>query len=476
MTYKLPLQSASVFRQRQQRLQAAMDDTALSAKLVVIEAGGPRPRNYHGSTFPFRADSSFLYLVGASLPGAAIGFAQGKSTLYVPELPKNDALWHGESPRAEQVAQATGVDAWAFRAELDRELAGRDPQSVAVLPCTDPVTRLRQAQRLGRDWPERGDVYAPSGDDKQLMELMIALRLRHDAAGIEQMKQAAEITAAGHRAAMGATAVGKREYHIQSTLVQAFGQHAACEAYGSIVTVHGEVLHNFDYSHPLEDGDLLLADAGAEFDGWASDVTRTWPVNGRFSPTQKAIYEIVLQAELDGIAKVRAGTRYQEVHLTCARTLTRGLVDLGIFSGDVDSLVERGAHALFFPHGAGHLIGLDVHDMENFGDLAGYAPGRSRSEQFGLGYLRLDRDLEPGMAVTVEPGFYQVPALLQGSELVRGLEADKILNREALQRYADVRGIRIEDDVLCTQGEPEVLSGGLQKQVAEIEALVGTAP
>src|SRR5690606_22262098 len=160
-----------------------------------------------------------------------------------------------------------------------------------------------------------------------------------------------------------------------------------------IVTVHGEVLHNTTYGHQLGEHDLLLADVGGELDGWANDVTRTWPVSGKLSPTQRALYDIVLQAELDAIAMVRPGARYRDIHLAACLTLARGLVDEGVLRGDPQSLVERGAHAIFFPHGVGHLLGLDVHDMEDLGDRAGYAPGRARSPQFGLGYLRLDRDL-----------------------------------------------------------------------------------
>ncbi|NJK32718.1 MAG: M24 family metallopeptidase, partial [Deltaproteobacteria bacterium] len=182
-----------------------------------------------------------------------------------------------------------------------------------------------------------------------------------------------------------------------------------------------------------------------------------------------------LAMQLDAIDRVRPGVRYRDIHLAAARVLARGLVDEGILRGDVDGLVERGATGLFFVHGLGHLLGLDVHDMEDLGDRAGYAPGRSRSEQFGLCYLRLDRDLRPGMAVTIEPGFYQVPALLApGSEIVAPFEADGTLDRAALSRFADVRGIRIEDDVLVTSGDPEVLTAALAKKPGEVEALVGT--
>ncbi len=245
-------------------------------------------------------------------------------------------------------------------------------------------------------------------------------------------------------------------------------------AYGPIVSVHGEVLHNETHLGRCAEGDLLLADVGAETaSGYAGDVTRTWPVSGEFSPTQKAIYEVVLASEEAAIRQCTVGTRYRDVHLTASRVLCEGLIELGILKGRADDLVERGVHALFFPHGVGHLIGLDVHDMEDLGDRAGYGPGRERSTQFGLGYLRCDRDLESGMAVTIEPGFYQVPAILNDAS--RCAFAEEAIDRERLADFSDVRGIRIEDDVLITTDGPEVLTEGAAKTVAAVEAQVGSA-
>jgi Xaa-Pro aminopeptidase len=245
--------------------------------------------------------------------------------------------------------------------------------------------------------------------------------------------------------------------------------------YESIVTVHGETLHNTAYHNELVEGELLLADLGGEHLGWASDVTRTWPVSGSFSPSQRAFYDIVLQAEEDAIALVRPGVRYRDLHMRAALTIARGLVDEGILRGDPETLVERGAHALFFPHGIGHLLGLDVHDMEDLGDRAGYAPGRKRSEQFGLAYLRLDRDLVPGMVVTVEPGLYMVPAILENERLCGPFDRDKTLDRGKLERFTDVRGIRIEDDILCTADGADVLTAAVPKKAAEVESHAGAA-
>ena len=242
-------------------------------------------------------------------------------------------------------------------------------------------------------------------------------------------------------------------------------------AYGSIVTVQGEVLHNDRYHHPLRSTDLLLADVGAETaTGWASDVTRTWATSGKFSPTQRDLYNVVLAAHDACIAAIRPGVEYREIHLLAGHTIAAGLVDLGILHGQPADLVEQDAHALFFPHGVGHLLGLDVHDMEDLGDLAGYAPGRTRSQRFGLGYLRLDRPLQSGMVVTIEPGFYQVPAILQDSE--RREKYRDVVNWDRLADFRDVRGIRIEDDVLVTESGSEVLTAALPTSVEAIEQWV----
>jgi Xaa-Pro aminopeptidase len=242
-------------------------------------------------------------------------------------------------------------------------------------------------------------------------------------------------------------------------------------SYTSIVTVHGEVLHNDQYHHPLQPGDLVLADVGAETEmGWAADVTRTWSVPGKFSSTQRDIYDIVLAAHDACIAKIRPGVEYQDLHLLACTVIAEGLVDLGILQGNPQDLLEMDAHTLFFPHGIGHLLGLDVHDMEDLGDLAGYEEERTRSNRFGLGYLRLNRPLRPGMLVTIEPGFYQVPAILNDANWRSKYQ--NIVNWERLSQFADVRGIRIEDDVLVTEQGSEVLTAALPTQASAVENLV----
>jgi Xaa-Pro aminopeptidase len=472
MSGHLPRQPAAVFADRRRALAQR-----LGGRSAFVFAGGQRARNYPANVFAYRGDSHFLYLVGAAMPDAVLVLRYGRAELFMVPKGPDDALWHGRTPDAAQIVTATGVDAVRSIGELPQVIADEGGGTrIATLPSADPMTRARQCDLLGRGWP---NDRAPSVDeldqpDLELADAMIALRVVNDEAALAMMRKAIEGTAAAHTAGMGHTRPGLLEHDVRAAMERELIARGMEPAYGSIVTVHGEILHNTSYHHRLEPGDLLLADLGGELDGWATDVTRTWPVGGRYSPTQRTLYEIVLQAQRDAIDTVLPGARYRDVHLRACITLARGLVDEGILNGDPETLVERGAHALFFPHGVGHLLGLDVHDMEDLGDRAGYAPGRTRSTQFGLGYLRLDRDLEPGMVVTIEPGLYLVPAILEHDDLVAPFIADKTFNRDALERFSDVRGIRIEDDVLCTPTGREVLTAEIPKEPTAVEELVGS--
>jgi Xaa-Pro aminopeptidase len=422
--------------------------------------------------FAYRAASHFLYLVGTPLPGAALLVTRDRAVLFAEPEAEDDALWHGAKPSLEDLHRSLAVDEVRSLNELDAALADVGTHGVATLPPQDAWSAAWLSARLERTvLPSSGDALAEGTADAALADAMIALRLCHDVAAVAQMRAAADASVRAHLAGMRATRPGETEHAVCGAMIGALRREGFDDAYGPIVTVEGEVLHHHGHENTLAAGDLLLADVGGESpEGWAADITRTWPVSGTFSPTQRAIYDVVLAAQRAAIDKVRPGVSYRDVHETAKRTMVTGLCDLGIFRGDVDGLLARGAHAIFFPHGIGHLIGLDVHDMEDLGDRAGYARDRSRSKNFGDRYLRLDRDLAPGMAVTIEPGFYQVPAILR-DERITGAVGDD-LRRDELAKYADVRGIRIEDDVLCTDGAPEVLTAGLPKNAADIEAVM----
>ncbi|HYX90705.1 MAG TPA: aminopeptidase P family protein [Myxococcaceae bacterium] len=435
---------------------------AMQGQPFVLASGKPRPRNYAASVYPFRAASHFLYVFGISHPDALGHFDGNGWTLYLPNWGPEDALWEGAVPSSAEVEERAGVPVHR-RAQLP-------PLSsdVAALPTPDLETCLELEQLLGR--PIRPGLL--EGADALLADALIALRLRHDEHALRELRLAAETTAAVHRAGMGATRPGLRESEIAAVMEAEALRRDVALAYLPIVTIHGEVLHNHHHQHLLGERDLLLADVGAESPGgYAGDVTRTWPVSGRFSSTQRALYDVVLGAQRAAIDRVKPGVRYRDLHLHAALEMTRGLVALGILRGDAEELVQDGVSALLFPHGVGHLLGLDVHDMEDLGDRAGYAEGRTRSGQFGLKYLRLDRDLEPGMAVTIEPGLYVVPAILQDPELSK-IAGDR-LDRRQLAHFSDVRGIRIEDDVVVTGSGAEVLTAAIPKEPSVVEEAVG---
>ncbi len=428
---------------RRQQLASLIDFPA------ILWSGNSSPRNFAANIFPFRASSHFLYFAGLPLPNAAIRLESGKLELFMDDPHPSSALWHGETPNREDIAEIIGADAARPMTELKSLIEG-----AATIAVQDATTWTQQTQILNR-WilPQN----PPEGIDLELAKAIISLRLTHDTVALAELRQAAAVTVEAHKAGMAATAKAKQEAEVRAAMEGVIIAHNMTTSYNSIVTVHGEVLHNNQYHHPLQPGDLLLADVGAETQtGWAGDVTRTWPVSGKFSSTQRDIYNVVLAAHDAGIGKISPGVEYAEIHLLASTVIAEGLVDLGILQGNPQYLVAMDAHALFFPHGIGHLLGLDVHDLEDLGDLAGYEEGRQRSLRFGLGYLRLNRPLRPGMLVTIEPGFYQVPAILNDAEL--RTKYDHIVNWERLAQFADVRGIRIEDDVLVTAEGSEVLT------------------
>ena len=429
----------------------------------MLASGSLRARNYPQNTYPFRAESHFLYLVGRPIEGAALVLDEVGERLYVPTEDPAARLWHGPEASARDWGRELGLEVRPIEELVS--LPG-----TATLPPQDPKAAAWLSSRLGRS------VTAGGGDrlepvDRALAEAMIALRLVNDAAALDQMQQAVSVTLRAHLAGMRATRPGRREAEIAAVMQAEIAASGMGLAYEPIVTVHGHVLHARHKHHVLGASDLLLADVGAETpEGWASDITRTWPVSGRFSPTQRDAYDAVLTAQAAALAKVVAGARYRDVHLASQRALLECLIGLGILRGSADMLAEHHAAALFYPHGVGHLLGLDVHDMEDLGDRAGYAPGRARQSDPSTRFLRLDRDLQPGMVVTIEPGFYLIPELLAAIEPSSVL--GRALDRERLAQFSDVRGIRIEDDVLVTETGYEILSAALPKAAGDIEAVM----
>jgi len=466
--------SSSHHQNRRKQFLASIDSP------VLLMAGGWISRNYPANWNAFRADSTFLFFFPEPEANAAALFdPKDKSvTLFLDERTAADALWHGPTPSFADMLRKLGVTSIEKRADLEkivkRKVGSRKCKTLAI---PDPRATAEAKKITG----DKVDFYnTKKVGDPALLLAIAELRNHRQPEEVKEMRQAAAITRDAHKLAMAHTSAGVTEQELVGHVVGTFSKHGCVEAYNTILSVRGEVLHNHDHSNTLKNGDLVLLDAGAELaSGYCGDVTRTWPVNGKFSPAQRDIYDIVLAAEKASIAMVKPGTRYRDIHIESSRVIADGMAQLGLLNGTADDLVASGAHTLFFPHGVGHLIGIDVHDMEGFGEVVAYAPGRKRSTDFGTAFLRNDIDLAAGMCVTIEPGIYFVPAILHDAKFrarFKGqVEFQKVERFLTMNQKRGFGGIRIEDDVMCTKSGPDVLSAEVPKERIALEALIGSA-
>jgi Xaa-Pro aminopeptidase len=429
------------FARRRRQLMRAMGPGCIA----VIPSAPVRVRN-HDVEYPYRQDSDFLYLTGFTEPGAVAvlvpGRPQGEYVLFCRERDPVMETWHGRRAGQEGAVDRYGADDSFPITDVDDILPGllEDRERVYATLGRDPefdqklmgwVNRLKEQARSG--------VHPPH-EFVSLEYLLHDMRLFKSRAEIKAMGEAAAIATRAHVRAMKACQPGMMEYEIEAELLYEFRRAGTEPAYPSIVGggANGCILHYTENNARLHDGDLLLIDAGCEYQGYASDITRTFPVNGQFSPAQRELYELVLEAQHAAIAQTVPGNHWNDPHMAAVKTLTKGLVSLGLLKGRPAQLIKDGAYRQFYMHRTGHWLGLDVHDVGDY---------------------KLDetwRLLEPGMVMTVEPGLY-IPA---GS---RGVP----------KRFHDI-GIRIEDDVRVTRDGHSVLTANCPKEPDEIEALVGT--
>lgn len=415
--------------------------------------------------YGFRAHDDHFYLSGCREPAQVLVFDSAADgwTLFVPRPSQEDLVWLGSPPDLEVQAAASGLTSVRPLDEMGGWLERRAGRPIALLGHAD---LLERPAGYGLH-PERIAQLAWNADLTERMQVhVVASRRAKDEVELAYLRAAAVATWAGHEVALTQARAGMSERALQIEIDSAF-QRAGAEraAYGTIAASgpNAAVLHATPGARRLGTGELVLVDAGAEVEGYDSDVTRTWPVSARFDGAQRALYDIVLELQQAAIARVRVGVEYRDIHMQAARAVARGLVDFGLLRGDPDGLVEQDAYALFFPHGVGHLIGLATHDV------GGYAEGRGPSDRPGLRFLRSDLPLEEGYVVTIEPGIYFIPALLTNPELRAKHRA--AVNWERADAMLDFGGIRIEDDVAVTSGDPEVLTAMIPKAAAEIEAL-----
>ena len=455
---------ADTYRERRQVLREAVPGGE-----IVILGNGYAARNYKDNVYPFRQDSNFLYYCGISLPGLSMVIgADGETVLYGPRPHPDDLIWLGPRPGLGELAEAAGFEGQGSVEELAERL-GSERELGRQIHYLPPYRGERSFQ-LGHLLAE-SPATVGGGASSQLVREVVRQRSVKSDAEIAEIEDALAVTARMYAAAMAATRPGSTEAVIAAELERPARAADRQLAFPPIVTVRGEVLHNESTPNTLSAEDMLLIDSGAESPGWyASDITRTFPVNGRFEPEQRDVYEVVLAAQLAGIATASPETTNREVHLAAARTIASGLTEIGLMRGNVDDAVEAGAHALFFPHGIGHMMGLDVHDMEDLGDIVGYPEGESRSSQFGLNALRLARPLESGFVITIEPGVYFIPALIDRWR-AEGRHAE-FIRYDRLLAFRTFGGVRIEDDVLITESGSRVLGPPIPKSVEDLEEAV----
>jgi Xaa-Pro aminopeptidase len=441
----------------------------LESGLVLFVGNDLAPMNYADNPYPFWQDRSFLYYWGLDEPGlaATLDIESGEATLFGTEATLDDVVWMGPQPSLAARAARAGADASVPIADLgDRLRQARDAgRRIHLLPLYRAASRLKLESWLG--------IPAAGADEhvsRPLLEAVVAQRSVKMVGEIVEIEKAMAITRAMHLEAMRVARPGVAEWEVAGAVEGAALRLGGRLSFPIIFSKHGETLHNHHYGNTLEAGDIAVHDSGGVSpSGYAGDITRTLPIGGRFDERQRAIYETVLEAESRAIAEVRPGAKYLDVHLYSCRILAQGLVDLGLMRGDPAEAVAAGAHALFMPHGLGHMMGLDVHDMEGLDEnLVGYGDELERSDRFGLRSLRLARTLEPGFVLTVEPGIYFIPLLIDRWR-EEGLHAD-FLDYDAIEGWKGFGGVRIEDDVVVTEGGRRVLGEPIPKAVDEVEA------
>ena len=418
--------------------------------LIVLMGNNESPMNYPSNTYKFRQDSSFLYFFGQHRDGlvGVIDADSGAETLLGDEIDIDDIVWYGEVTSVVQMAEECGVAHTAPMAALTEMVAQaqKADRKVHFLPPYRHETMIRLHDLLSIHPSQQRDAAS-----QELIQAVIQLRLVKSAEEIEELERAAAIGYEMHTTAMRLCRPGVTEAYIGGVLDGIAASHGSMVSFQSIVSMHGEILHGYPSARPLEAGRLLLCDAGAETrEHYCSDHTRTTPISGTFTQRQKDIYNIVVDCHDLALTHARPGVRWWDVHYDVCRLMTNRLKDLGLMKGDTEAAVQAGAHALFLPHGLGHAMGMDVHDMEGLGQtFVGYDEETRPSTQFGTASLRFARRLEEGHVVTDEPGIYFIPALI---DLWRkeGTNAE-FLCFDEIEKYKDFGGIRIEDDVLITK-------------------------
>jgi Xaa-Pro aminopeptidase len=432
------------------------------------------PANYTANTYAFRQDSSFLYYFGIDRAGfaAIIDIDNNLETIFANDFSIDDIVWMGPQLKVSDLAENAGIYRTTSLEKLAEQInnAVRKGRKIHFLPQYRTENTLKIAFLTGLNFSNVNDYVS-----EKLIKAVVNQRSVKSEEEIKEIEDAVDIAAKMHVAAMKMIKPGIYEQKIAGMIEGISLSLGYGLSFRPIVSVHGETLHNHYYGNLIEEGQLLVNDSGAESKHhYASDITRTMPVGGKFTKKQKEIYTIVLNTEMNAIQSVRPGMNFRDIHLQAAFEIVTGLQEIGLMKGNPQDAVNYGAHSLFFPHGLGHMLGLDVHDMESLGEqYVGYDENTQRSTEFGLKYLRLAKNLQPGYVFTIEPGIYFIPELIDIWKQEN--KFDEFINYEMVLDYKDFGGIRIEDDILVTEDGYRVLgSNAIPKSIEEVEALASS--
>lgn len=443
--------SKEVYARRRQTLVAKMADSAAEGKrgIALFIGNTEAPAQYKDNCYKFRQDSTWLYFFGIDQPlyAAIIDLDNGNETIFANDVEIGDIIWMGPQPSVASVAASVGVEKSAPYTDLNAAVAKvlAEGRSVHFVKPSRYYNTMKIASLLGCGTDEVAGRFSLA-----LTKAIISMRLVKEDCEIEVIDDACNLGYEMHTVARNSIVPGIIEQEIVGkmdgvTLSKGWGV-----SFPTILTQHGETLHNHLHDKIIEPGKLMVIDAGAESNvHYASDFTRTYPTSGKFTAKQREIYQIVCDCNEFAFSMTRPGISYREVHLKTMHLMLEELRALDIVRGDVQDMVEAGIAGLFMPHGLGHNMGLDVHDMEDYGEnYVGYDDDQSRSSQLGLGSLRMARKLVPGNVITDEPGIYFIPALI---EKWKSEKTDQgFVNYSKLESYYDFGGIRLEDDVLVT--------------------------
>jgi Xaa-Pro aminopeptidase len=444
-----------------------MDD--LRSGLIVFLGNPELPANYADNTLPFRQDSSFLYFWGLDLPdlAASLDIDERRETIYGHDFTIDEIVWRGPQPKLADLAGRAGVKEAQPREALAERVARalQSGRKVHFLPQYVAGNAVLLQALLGV-----GASAVNQHASVELIKAIVKQRATKSDEEIAEIEKAHETTAAMHLLAMHMAKPGVYEREVAGAMHGLVVGRGVQLAFPIIFSIHGETLHNHAHGNRMEAGQMAVNDSGAEAESrYAADITRTIPVGGCFQGVQRDLYQAVVRAQQKAVAAVKPGVPFKKIHLLACRSLAEDLKTLGMMRGDLDAAVDAGAHALFFQCGLGHMMGLDVHDMEGLGEqYVGYDETVQRSPQFGLKSLRMARALEPGFVMTVEPGLYFIPQLIDmwGAEK----RFAEFINYDAVEKFRHAGGIRVEDDVVVTETGCRVIGRRIPLTIEEVEA------